>query len=472
MDWIITFSDNAFFLPVNTDNPTAKIETRVEYDAALAADNVEVKPAEVILPFSYFKQFGFDEWIQENPDFALNDAFMFRRSDGKLVNLKKVAEEDLETFLKTEYENEQVGEGDTFIQQKFKSAGAAIEYINNLRDVTRLVLNRVPTSKTSGGFIGEVIGWINDNGNTVFTSALKNILDGGDYDIDALSVFFKSVGDSGKVIDKGVKGDMNQMFDLLYDYYKDARNAEIYMSPIDLDPLKEQVEEKKAAMTSFNNNHHDWGTNTFYYDNIFEGDKMIGVFANIIKNFSYTTHVIEKLRSQGIQLNQRLKIDEGDSKLIADRLEGYLNAAMDNAKELILGTLGATIEGGNVIGAAAMLNYTYDEITDLLEQEAVKNVFDRIKYSRRISSYKKLTIDDAIEAETENLNTGATDQINELESKLTQLESMIANPETLILEGLKDATQEEDGSYSYVEENPYDGSITAKRLYPELFFFF
>jgi hypothetical protein len=260
-------------------------------------------------------------------------------------------------------------------------------------------------------------------------------------------VFFKSVGDTGRILDKGVKGDMNSQFDLMYEYYTDPSNAKIYMSPINLNPLRRQVADKKAQMERFQNNHHDFGTNAFYYDNIFEGDKMIGVFANIIKNFSYTTHALETLKAQNIQLNQRLKIEDIDSKVIADRLEGYLNAATDNAKELILGTLGATIESSNVIGAAAMLNYTYDQISTLLDQDSVRQVFDRIKYSRRVSSFKKMTIADAIEAQRESLEGNAQDEMDAIKDKMALIEATLAQPDSIVPPIFEEAEIKEDGTY-------------------------
>jgi hypothetical protein len=135
------------------DQPGVKIESLEEFDNAVAAQNVYVKPAEIILPLSYIDQFGFREYLEENPDFSLNDAFMFRRADGKLVNLKKVSDEDLKTFIESQYRSDEGKDGDTFIQQKYKSAEKAIAYVQNLRETTKLVLNRVPTSKASGGFI-------------------------------------------------------------------------------------------------------------------------------------------------------------------------------------------------------------------------------------------------------------------------------------------------------------------------------
>jgi hypothetical protein len=248
------------------------IQTAEEFDVLLdpaSEGNVYVKPADVIMPFSYFEQFGFDEYMKIHPDFSYNDAFMFRTSDGKLVNLKKIAEEDLATFLNSEYSKmsqikkkaaksgEEFGTlFDTFIQQTHTSPDTALKYIETMKEVSRVINNRVPTSSTSGAFIGEVVGWINDNGNTVYTSAAKNILDGGDYDIDQLNVFFKSISKDGQIKTEHKEGKMNNMFDLLYDYFTDPQNAALFMSPIDLGSnlpgkeygLKGQVAEMKRNM--------------------------------------------------------------------------------------------------------------------------------------------------------------------------------------------------------------------------------
>lgn len=451
------YSDPEFKVPINS---------REEFDSLVAMNQVYVRPADVIVPFSYFDKFNMREYAEKNPNFSLNDVFMLQTTSG-LINLSSMFDGDSNHELASVLQNEyaQMSQNDsvvynTFLQSTFESPIQAFDFLVEFNDTLKVINNRVPTSSSSGAFIGKVVGWINDNGNTVYTSSAKNILDGGDYDIDQLNVYFKSVDNNGKIITEGTKGKMNEMFDLTYGYYQNGQNAELYMSPIDLDSIRGSVEGLKAQLQRFVGNYNDWGANLFYYDMIQQGDKLIGVFANVIKNYGYLSHVRAKNPSavQGLPLSPTGQSETG--QFIINTLESFMNAATDNAKELALGILGATEDSGNIIGAGAIKGMEVEEMFRLLKNKAVQDVFKKIQYSKRVDNFKQLSVLDAIENEIEAIKNGDIDGQNKLEQRKKELEVLISNPEAI--ENSIDQVIMVDGVPQFLSNSQISGIVNAR----------
>lgn len=415
-----------------------EITSKEEFLSLMGTGEIFVKPGDVIVPFSYFEKFGLKEYIDADPSFSLTDVFMLQLEDGNLVNLRSMTDEQTEALIKMAFKSsKEEGEEETpevamstFLQQKFTSASKAIAFMKDFREALKVVPDRIPTSSTSFGWVGEITGWINDNGNTVFTSAQKNILDGGDYDIDQLNIYFKFVDSKGKIAVGGSKsGKINQMFDVILDYYNDPKNAEIFMKRLSLEKLEGQVEEIKKSQTKFKGHQNDFGTNIYYYDNIKQGDSLIGIFANIVKTFSYLSHVSSKTDglSSKVQLNSNSLNSTGE--YISNVLERFLNAAMDNVKESILGYLGATEDAGNIIGAAAIKGMDEIEIANLLKNDVVIDVFRKMKYSKRVTNARKLSMLDAIDLKIKDISEdNAIDLKENLNKQLQEIKSKLGTP--------------------------------------------
>lgn len=436
-----------------------EITSREEFDSLLASGQVFLKHAEVIMPFSYFEKFGLKEYIDADPTFSLNDVFMIQLPDGNLVNLRALWDDDVETIVKSAFEKPEakestegeesveetvISEPTTFLQTKFKSAGPAIEFLRNFRESLLVVHNRIPTSSSSFASAGEIVAWINDNGNTVFTSSQKNILDGGDYDIDQLNMYFKYVNNNGKiVIDNSKQGKINSMFDIILDYYNDPSNAEIFMKKLTLKKLEDQVAQIKDNQTRFKGHHNDFGSNLYSYDNIKQGDALVGIFANIVKTYSYMAHVATK--TTGLSSKVEISADSLNSvgEYISNVIERFLNAALDNVKDSILGYLGATEDAGNIIGAAAIKGMDEIEIGNFIQNEVVIDVFRKMKYSKRVANARKLTIHDAIDNKIFDIEQSDSSELREeLNLKIAEAKAKLG---TSIEDIPVDDFYEEDG---------------------------
>jgi hypothetical protein len=423
-----------------------EITSQEEFASLMETGEVFVKPGDVIVPFSYFEKFGLKEYIDADPSFSLNDVFMVQLEDGNLANVRSMNEDETSILIDRAFDSAKDKKEEgldqdaiTFLQKKFSSASAAKAFIKEFREALQVIPDRIPTSSTSFGWIGEITGWINDNGNTVFTSAQKNILDGGDYDIDQLNIYFKFLDSNGKIVKGDSKqGKINQMFDLITEYYNDPKNAEIFMKRLSMEKLESQVEEIKRTQTKFKGHHNDFGTNIYYYDNIKQGDSLIGIFANIVKTFSYLSHVSTKADglSSKVEINSNSLNSSGE--YISNVLERFLNAAMDNVKESILGYLGATEDAGNLIGAAAIKGMDEIEIANLLKNDVVVDVFRKMKNSKRVTSAKKSNILDVIDSKIEDITKrNSIDLREDLEKQLKELKGKIGAPSED--EGIDDA---------------------------------
>ena len=66
-------------------------------------------------------------------------------------------------------------------------------YYKSINDAFDTFVVRIPTALGSSGGMYRIVAFDNNSSNTVYTSAEKSLLDGSDYDIDALQVYFNKI---------------------------------------------------------------------------------------------------------------------------------------------------------------------------------------------------------------------------------------------------------------------------------------
>ena len=154
---------------------------------------------------------------------------------------------DLKAKLLAE-ENEN-GEKTNGFNRKNFIASKVGDYFDSLEQSLNLFGVRIPTSNAGSGFHGRVVGFVNDMGNIVYTSELKNILDGSDYDIDQLSLFTRFINDDFTMPkENSVEGLQNYVVNELMNMYSDAKNHPDIFVKLSLKRLKklaDEVESKK-----------------------------------------------------------------------------------------------------------------------------------------------------------------------------------------------------------------------------------
>ena len=493
-----------------------RIETKEEFDKLVEKRQVHVKPGETIMPYSYFKKFGLNDWVKKDgihyrPDFSLNNVFEYYTPTSQVSKFKeKYAEEgqgkyqvvtnfkqnDLSETKNTLGEIKKMFESDPksisgFIVEKFGDVDEdnvahfdeqeALEWYGNFRESLQVFINRVPASSMSAAFIGETVGWIQDAGNVIFTNEFKNLLDGGDYDIDQLQVYQRFISNEGKTVRKGQKGKLNEQWEILYDFYKNARNAALYLSPISMERIRTLAEgkawgelttAKEKAEWFLKNRYNDFGNNLWYYDKQITGDNLVGTFANVTKNYSY---LLRALRSNTLLKTSRLHLDlsgkNHQGKYVIDYIESFMNAALDNIKELILGPFGATIDSGWLIGAAAIDNISEEQLQKLLKNPQVQQLFRKMKWKRSVQQWGFPVLLDEIDSAIEDLEGKGEESKSDLQERILRLNTEIDHFEQISKEedakrkkedkeGKKE--EEEEGAMPTWEEDQFYALIAEK----------
>jgi hypothetical protein len=283
-----------------------------------------LKPNEIIIPFSYVAQFGI------NPNMSVQQAREFIAANSP---------EKLQTFEK----------------------------------LLNVIFARTPSSAPSGAGLGRVVGWINDNSNTIYISSAKNVLDGSDFDIDQLSVYFNYVDEQGNLPALGtIEFYQNKLLGLVMDYYNDPENYEITHTPTSLSEIKDFLKQKEERdpslkrIKSLFGKFNDFSSNAYMYEQIHSGKDIVGIAANANKAYSFLNHAINvnNFRSKeqkisnmisGFEMSANGKTDTG--KFVIQFLSELLNASVDNAKELILGAFNVGLINANSLMAMAIRGY-------------------------------------------------------------------------------------------------------------------
>ena len=211
-------------------------------------------------------------------------------------------------------------------------------------------------------------------GNTVYTSELKNILDGSDYDIDQLSIFTRFINDDFTMpAENTVQGLQNFVVNELMNMYSDQRNNNdvfVKLSLKRLQKLADEIEEKRAQYI----NDPVTAANDYFVN--MQGADSIDRFANLSSAFSYLNHLTETQVKQLIPWAGKgiFKSMSGENSPIF-MLGTYLNAATDNAKTLILGRLGISKDATNVVGAMIVSGMVPEEIADFFDNEHIRRIY-------------------------------------------------------------------------------------------------
>ena len=383
--------------------------------------------AEVIVPFSYMQKFGV------KPTDSLRDIYKINLStavDGKTsydfnVNgevdtkaLKKFISEhydsiDLENTPLMRAMNRVAEIGKDWTAEKDLDAGTIGAQIGNLQDLKKLrdtmaesvdhkgeLLNnldridnyfnaldeslnifsvRIPTSNLGSGMRGRVVGFVNDMGNTVYTSELKSILDGSDYDIDQLSIFMKFINNDFTMPDAdSLKGMQNQIVEALQDVYKteSGNDGAIYnmLSLKSLSDLADKFEQKAEKIAN------DPGTNADDYKESMQGSESIDRFANLSSVYAYISQLpIEQTAKLIPWVSDAIKQQGTGEGSIIHQMGLLLNSSTDNNKVLINGRIGITKDATNVVGAMILTGHNIDQIGNFLQNPTIAKIYEMVE---------------------------------------------------------------------------------------------
>ena len=272
-------------------------------------------------------------------------------------------------------------------------------YFFNLNNALDVLTVRIPTSGPASASAGRIVAFMNTASNAIYTSPEKSILDGSDYDYDELHVFYYRL--------RGITANMgafeNVILSNMLKYYKDIRNYEILLTPIDLSQLLE-----KGRLSEANANvpkiAHSISSHVYNQSAIYVGKNLVGHFANQMRYTNNQMALEEDLKSKVIAADlynmHSHNVMEGDVIVgqtnnflhIIDAINSFVNAATDNPNldgllgrinvkasvtNFMLGMLASTpVQEGQSIQTLVL-----DELSKPVLREAVE----------RVESMKKMT---------------------------------------------------------------------------------
>jgi hypothetical protein len=342
-------------------------------------ENDQAKPAEVIIPFHYMREFGinFNMSLQESLTFNFGDEsiYFYGFTPQEIKNALKG--KDLIEALDNMDEN----------QAKSITRGVPIEnlkpeflekyffdYLIKFNLALETIGVRIPTTGGASAFIAKVVGFHNRADNTVYVSAQKNSWDGSDYDIDALQLYFKTLDDKGIITEdgyyeaKGIAKMENIIFDTIWEFYNNKANKPLISQKIDIQSLRDRA--NKLDYSKYNAS--DIGSAIQIREFNKAGNTLVGHFANL-QNAIFR---FLSLESEFNKYSKSKKKAFGEFALFNNKekaleslyfITKLINAATDNAKEGgLLGRLNITEETSPIIAGMIFLGKSEKEILDIL----------------------------------------------------------------------------------------------------------
>lgn len=266
----------------------------------------------------------------------------------------------------------------------------SVQYYKDFLDTLIVYGTRIPTSHLSSAFYGEIELFTPDSKNIVYVSSEKNLLDGSDYDIDELSIYFKALS-KGEVVrpqaltkfdDMEMSTLQNIKHDQMIGAFSDPANLDKITVPIDIANFRRMAEDKRKKNPHVFNN--DFATSAFNFSASQEGKNMVARFANATVAYTRLARLIEnspELVSEFFRDDEgiRAKLSTRDFTVarmstVLDTLSRVLQVAVDNPKEILLGYLNMNRASGNLVSALVMSNYTDEEIYEFLNQPMVASI--------------------------------------------------------------------------------------------------
>lgn len=441
--------------------------------------NEEIERAEVGMSYGYASKFGIKKGeslndvytiFYENGAKALYDNNsidqMIDEINGNIDNI------DIEKTIVLRHLGEIQNDNwilpsDTEIQNYYKKFDRSLD----------VFVGRVPANRLGSGAIARIKFFVQDNGNMIYIPPELTVLNDSDFDIDQLSAYHKSV-DSEVVFDyksgpeelSNRLNDINDI-DLLQDYiisnieavYTNKNNAQDILIESDInglrdlsqgyiDPKYENTlnEEDKNLIDNnriskdkrMNDRMNSFATSISNYGKNRSGDEAIGILARSLSAssllLSIDNDVIFDRIAPGFKNLKRLRNVRGQDSMIT-RLGNYLQASLDNAKELILGNLGIQYKSAiPTIPILIMEGMNDAEIKAFYLNPTINSIFrdaDRgLNIGNRRNDYDIYSILQERIKLANKVSTreykNALSNKSELDNKLNELYSIASDPET------------------------------------------
>lgn len=296
---------------------------------------------------------------------------------------------------------------------------------------------RVPATGTNSGHYAEIVELAPSDVSTIFITSEKNIIDGSDFDIDQLSVYFYSsnlysindVDDIKYDNQDSVLSLSNEVWSALINHYRysitnpdgsnNISNIINYTQPLttkyaeDAADIFEQSQRYEKTMPL-----HSFGNTMARRSVEYDGASIVGIAQNSLTAYNNLTRAIELNQTTGTYNSVYNQLKQlGLLQGIFNQLGVTVNLATDNKKINVYGRVNLSRDSSNSLSGAIVYGFGYKQsiyhaidpntnstdqwsnLFNFFNQYAVRNVFEQIKDSKRIGNpnlYLASVIDEAI----------------------------------------------------------------------------
>lgn len=396
----------------------------------------EITPSEIMISFDdFYKEFGFTDIRGSELDYLkmdVADITTINLLDGKMIDYRDLGENKQATLIQMILAN-QVDLNNTIgikalrnlenlSPQQQIAPEDIVAYFDRFEKQLNVLAGRVPASSTASAFSAKVIGFINGHSNTVWASSKKNALDGSDYDIDELSIYFfedttgydrqRMMFENDPQKDpeteyKAAKDELdartkNEILEAALSYYSDINNIPFFMTPVSDTELGKQIDEmvedlKKKAKVLPEDKKNTFMSNLESFENNMMGKDTIGIFANAIKAHSYIYNAYKDSKGDDISFefmgNKYTSLSGADNNgngqaldntYIISFLADILQAALDNAKNTVLAKMFVNPQTAFIAAGLAHNGVPRNEIISLFLSEEFQNIMGEVVDSKSL----------------------------------------------------------------------------------------
>ena len=396
---------------------------------------VVMVPEEIVMPFTYMNKFGIDSKS------TLADVMTIDIDGNKInfttpINETHKENDDIFKILKEAFYTSNYDEimkslnPDVATEMNKRMSGkpdgvnmlltVLSYYYTNLNKALDVMVMRIPSTNGSSGSMGRIVAFSNDVGNTVYLSPEKNILDGSDYDIDQLSIYFKTTEENGDIADIAEKEGtkeyfQNIIFNSIDNFYKDGRNLGMILADIKMQNMRDAAKENTIQTPS-----SDIGGLLNAHKINMAGNKLVGHFANQQNFTSKLMHIDNKDRNNILKDTLKLLHDDKYLANVIDFVATLINASTDNAKEAgILGKNNITQSSSPLIAGMTLMAVEEGgdieaKVYEVLKRDYVREAIDESYHSTAIGEFKK-SIWDTLENQKKGKDDKVIDEIEKIQ---------------------------------------------------------
>lgn len=417
-------------------------------------------PGEIVLGLNkaeakiLMDRFGIEKYTSVNEMFTV----LVEDKDGneERVDFRHTTPKQIEKRLK----------GKKIIDGRFDSNFPALEirqYAKALENFLTVFVNRTPSHNLGTARNAKVVAVLWDKSSSIYTSHIKSLFDGSDFDVDQLTVYFPSEGKDN------IETLQNEILDTIKEVYRNPTKESLQMQLTMLDVSKY---EKIFTIPSIKNTstlsdgkdyHYDFTTDSRMYEHMADAASMVGIFANGIRNYSALRYrylrgdkqekqQIEKqfpgiasgmIEESVFEYTEKKKKKQyvADSQSVISFLGELLNLALDNQKLMLLPDMGVTKYTAPLVITMAYEGKSLKEIYSVLTSYNGKQLSKSIKSQQSIS--RKTKKEDLIDSwfkiynSSEELLGTKAEMVKRENAKIEANEELIKDMEAEVESSLK-----------------------------------